>query len=256
MARRDNKSRFDQEYSSLVREFRRQAQSEDSVYLPTVQPTGQVDFVFIGMEPSLGHWARTPEEAEEKIGRGFKDFAFSTGDFILHHCIRQYLCHAQGSSYHITNLSKGAMKVKQANQNRDYRYSQWLELLEKELRIVKKETTRLVAIGKSVRAFLESSGFSNVYAILHYSQRAARYRTTWIEWDEDAFESFKRHVSSKDVIATAKSVTGQAQIEWSLTSPSLRRLESHDLTDSQKALVFGYQRYFAEQLSGMVGTSL
>jgi len=204
------------------------------------------------MEPSLGHWARTPEEAEEKIGRGFKDFAFSVGDFILHHGIRQYLCHAQGSSYHITNLSKGAMTVGEARRNREYRYNQWLELLEKELRIVKNETARVVAIGKSVRAFLESKGFSNVYAILHYSQQAARYRTTWIEWDRDAFESFRQQISSRDVIATAKSVARQAQIDWNLTSPSLRRLEHQDLTDSQKALMFGYRRYFTEQLSGPV----
>jgi len=204
------------------------------------------------MEPSLRHWARTREDAEEKIGRGFKDFAFSVGDFVLHHCIRQYLCREHGSSYHITNLSKGAMTVREADRNRECRYKQWLELLERELRIVKKETARVVAIGKSVRAFLESNGFSNIYTVLHYSQRAARYRTTWIEWDRDAFESFRQQTSSREIIATAKSVTRHARMDWDLTSPSLRRLESRDLTDSQKALMFGYQRYFTEKLSGPV----
>ena len=239
---------FDQEYSSLVQESSRLAKFEGNVYLPIIRPPRQVDYVFIGMEPSLRHWAKTPQEAEEKVGRGFKDFAFSVGDFILHHCIREYLCRNQGSTYYVTNLSKGAMTVREANDNPVERWERWLPLLRNELTLVRKRTTRLVAIGKSVDIFLASKGFSNIHTILHYSQQAARYRNKWVEWDEKAFENFKRQISGKDIIVTAKAVTEQAKMEWNLTSPGLRRLENRDLTDSQKMLMFGYKCYFIRQL--------
>jgi hypothetical protein len=247
---------FDQKYSSLVKKFSRLAKSEGNIYLPTIRPPRQVDYVFIGMEPSLGHWSKTPQEAEEKIGRGFKDFAFSVGDFILHHCIREYLCRNQSSTYYVTNLSKGAMTVREANDNPVERWERWLPLLRDELTLVQKRTTRFVAIGRSVDIFLASKGFSNVHTILHYSQQAAGYRNKWVEWNEKAFENFKRQVSGKDIIATAKAVTEQAKMEWNLTSSGLRRLERQDLTDSQKMLVFGYKCYFTRQLLGSASKSL
>ena len=253
MRQTENRSRFAREYCSLVERFRSRAESEGTVCLPMIPPTGKVDYVFVGMEPSFGHWARTPQQAEDKIGRGFKDYAFSVGDFILHHCIREYLCREDRSLYYITDLSKGAMTVKRAARHRLCRYKQWLDLLEKELALVSKETTAVIAIGKYVRAFLVSNGFVNIHAILHYSQQAARYRNKWMQWDETAFDSFKRQVSSKDIVATARSVTRQAEMDWDLTSPSLRRLENHDLTTSQKMLMFSYKCYFTRLLLGSTG---
>jgi hypothetical protein len=242
---------FDQKYSLLAQKFSRLAKSEGSVYLPTIRPIGQVDYVFVGMEPSLGRWAQTREEAEEKVARGFKNFMFSVEDFILHHCIREYLFCDPGSTYYVTDLSKGAMLTRTAIDKREERYKRWLPLFNEELKLVKKETTKLIAIGRDVRDFLGSNGFSNIRMILHYSQQAARYRNRWVEWDEKAFENFKRQVSNKDIIATARSITQQAQMDWNLTSPSLRRLETQDLTDSQKMLMFGYKYYFTHQPLGL-----
>lgn len=255
---------LEKDYAKLENKFRAQVEKgrrllscDDIVFLPLFpMPIHQVDYVFIGMEPSLRHWAKTKQEAEEKVKRGFKDFAFSIEDFILRHCIREYLCHNQDSTHYITNLSKGAMPITKANENRVKRWKQWLPLLRKELLLVEKETTKLIAIGRSVKDFLESNGFSGIHMILHYSQQAARYRNKWIEWDQKAFEKFKGQVSNKDIIATAKSVTLQAEMEWNLTSASLRRLESQDLSDSRKMLIFGYKCYFTQQLLGLVGKSL
>ncbi|MGA2670593.1 MAG: hypothetical protein ABSF21_04165 [Dehalococcoidia bacterium] len=250
---------FGKDYAKLENRFRVQVEEDrkllrcnDIVFLSqSMMPIHQVDYVFIGMEPSLRRWARTQQEAEEKIERGFKDFAFSIEDFILHHCIREYLYCNQDSTYYITNLSKGAMRVAKANEDRVKRWERWLRLLREELELVEKDTTRLIAIGRNVKDFLESNGFSDIHMILHYSQQAAGYRDKWIEWDQNAFEKFKRQVSNKDIIATAKSVTQQAKMDWTLTSASLRELETRDLTDSQKMLAFGYKCYFTRHLLGL-----
>ena len=97
---------FTENYEELEHSFRQQVKKDgdDSIYLPTIHPTECVDFLFIGMEPSLGHWAKDLEEAREKIRLGFKDFSYSILDFILHFCINQYLCY-DGSKYHITNIN-------------------------------------------------------------------------------------------------------------------------------------------------------
>jgi hypothetical protein len=241
---------FDRRYSSLVEKFMRLAESEGSVYLPTIRPAGPVDYVFIGMEPSLGHWARTPQQAEEKVRQGFTNFAFSIGDFILHYCIREYLCRSRGSTYYITDLSKGAMLTDEAKRDPEQRYEQWFEVLSDELALVEKRTTKTVAVGEAVKHFLESRGLSDIYVILHYSPQAAKYRQKWIQWDGKGFREFKGHVSNKDIIATARAVTRQAKMDWILTSPSLRKLETQDLTDSQKMLMFSYKCYFQSKILG------
>lgn len=241
---------FDQRYSSLVERSRRLAQSEGSVYLPTLRPAGPVDYVFVGMEPSLGHWAKTVQEAEERVRQGFTNFAFSIGDFILHYCIREYLCRSWGSTYYITDLSKGAMLTNEAKRKPEQRYRQWFEVLSDELALVRKETAKIVAIGKTVKHFLESNGLSDIHVVLHYSSQAAKYRKKWVRWDEERFWQFKRHVSNKRIIATARTITEQAKMDWSLTSASLRRLETRDLSDSQKMLMFGYKYYFERVILG------
>jgi hypothetical protein len=246
---------FDQKYSLLAQKFSKLAKSEGSVYLPTIRPVGPVDYVFIGMEPSLGHWASNQQEAEEKVRQGFTNFAFSIGDFILHYCIRKYLCCTPSSAYYITDLSKGAMLTNEARRDPEQRYKEWFEVLRDELALVEKETTKTVAIGKAVKHFLESNGLSDIHVILHYSSQASKYRRKWIQSDEKGFREFKRHVSNKDIIATAKTVTQQAKMDWILTSASLRKLESRDLTDSQKTLMFGYKCYFTQHLLGLSSES-
>ena len=44
----------------LEDEFAAAAAVDGDVYLPNFTPSGPVDAVLIGMEPSLGWWARTP----------------------------------------------------------------------------------------------------------------------------------------------------------------------------------------------------
>ena len=111
------------------------AEGEGDVFLPNPQPEGPVRYVLICMEPSLGRWARTADEARSRVKEGFRNFLFSTEDFIFHFCIRRYLCES-AERYHITDLSKGAMLVDRSGPARDERYDRWYPLLEDEINLV------------------------------------------------------------------------------------------------------------------------
>src|SRR4051794_40504440 len=95
---------FRSSYRRLESDMKTRAESDGDVFLPNPEPPGPADYIFIGMEPSLGRWARSPEEARAKVDAGFRNFVFSIEDFILHFCIKQCLCES-GQRYHITDLS-------------------------------------------------------------------------------------------------------------------------------------------------------
>src|SRR5258706_9281219 len=111
---------FRDSYCELEARMRVVAKDGDSVFLPNPEPLGPVDYVFVCMEPSLGRWARPPEEATSKVDAGFRNFMSSIEDFLLHFSIRQYLC-SSIQRYHLTDLAKGAMLVKDADVERAQR---------------------------------------------------------------------------------------------------------------------------------------
>jgi hypothetical protein len=96
------KMSFATQMRDLEREFAAAAAVDGDVYLPNFTPAGPVDAVLIGMEPSLGRWARTAAEAAPKIAAGFRNFMWSPEDFILHYAVRRSLCSA-GGTYHVTS---------------------------------------------------------------------------------------------------------------------------------------------------------
>jgi hypothetical protein len=100
------------------------AEADGDIFVPNPEPLGPVDYVFICMEPSLGRWAPSPDVARAKVEAGFRNFVFSIEDFILHFCIKQYLCEPT-QRYLITDWSKGAMLVEQAGVARTDRYDRW-----------------------------------------------------------------------------------------------------------------------------------
>ena len=112
---------FHAAYRALEKQMKDRAEADGDVFLPTAEPEGPAHYVLIAMEPSLGRWARSPDEARLKVEEGFRNFLSSVEVIILHFCIRQYLCGPE-ERYHITDLSKGAMLVGNAHLARDERY--------------------------------------------------------------------------------------------------------------------------------------
>lgn len=233
-------------YRELEARMKEFAENEDNVFLPNPEPLGPVEYVFVCMEPSLGGGARSEDEAKSKVEAGFRNFLSSIEDFILHFCIQQYLC-APMQRYHITDLSKGAMLVKQAGIERPQRYDRWYGLLVEELELIAKPGARIFAVGNVVGRHLERHAFPKPFTkVIHYSGLAARARAAGIVGHEDTFEEFKSSVSLQRVLATAEDVLMASAVPASFRDETLARLAKSQLSETRQQLIFNYKLAFEE----------
>lgn len=218
-------------------------EADGDVFLPNPEPLGPVEYVFVGMEPSLGRWARSPDEAKARVEAGFRNFVSSVEDFILHFCIRQYLCEPT-ERYHITDLSKGAMLVERASVDRSPRYDRWYGLLVEELDLVAKPGAGIFAVGNAVAQHLTRREFPRpITRVIHYSGQAGRARAAAIAGHEDVFEKFRNSVSLELLLATAKDVLNKS-VPANLRDETLARLAESELSLSRKQLIFNYKLAF------------
>lgn len=220
---------------------------ESSVYLPNMRPSGPVDYLFVGMEPSLGSWANTRSEAAEKIQQGFKNSMLSIGNFILHYCIRKYLCHA--TKYYITDLSKGAMRIEDASTKRQERWENWYFLFKDEFRVVTEKIPTVITIGQTPRNFLEIKNFwtekgLKPHSILHHSNQAAGHRKDMAKLFPEEFRQFPK-VSKSQILEIAKNILEESRMSKQLAETIMKPLKSAgDLTTSQQQLIFTYKVKF------------
>ena len=220
------------------------AEADGDVFLPNPEPLGPVEYVFVCMEPSLGRWARSAAEARSKIEAGFRNFVSSVEDFIFHFCIRQYLCEPT-QRYHITDLSKGAMLVKDADVARTERYDRWYDLLIEELNLVARPEAGIFAVGNVVARHLARRAFPRPFTkVIHYSGAAARARAAGITGHEDSFSEFRSSVSLDRFLATAADVLVAAAVPASHRDDTLARLARIRLTESRLQLIFNYKLAF------------
>ncbi len=196
-------------YDDLERSFRAQVDRDRAhaiervvqgwgVYLPCQEPEDQVDYIFVGMEPSFS-WADSTEEAEHKIAEGFRNFGMPKDErqtlALFRHSIERFLCKA-GETYQLTDVSKGAMPVAVAALDRDRRYEEWYPLLLEEVGIVGKPGAPVIAIGTKVKEFLQKHDLERetgrqLYSVLHYSNNAASHRRREAANDQEGFAEFK-----------------------------------------------------------------
>jgi hypothetical protein len=235
--------RFRASYEDL--EARMKTQAGDA-FLPNPEPSGPVEYVFICMEPSLGRWARSPSEAKARVEVGFRNFVSSVEEFILHFCIRQYLCEP-AERYHITDLSKGAMLVERASIDRSARYDSWYGLLGEELDLVAKPGAGIFAVGNAVAKYLTRPEFHRPFTrVIHYSGQAGRARAAAIAGHQDDFEKFRNSVSPQLLLATAKDVLNMS-VPANLRDETLARLARiarSELSLSRQQLIFNYKLAF------------
>jgi len=231
-------------YRELEAQMKVLAEADGDVFLPNPEPVGPVEYVFVCMEPSLGRWARSADEARSKVEAGFRNFLSSIEDFILHFCIQQYLC-APTQRYHITDLSKGAMLGERARVARPQRYDRWYGLLVKELNLVATSRTSIFAVGNAVAQQLERRAFPRLFTkVIHYSGLAVRARAAGIVGHEDRFEEFRSSVSLNQVLATAEDVLIAAAVPASFQDETLARLAKSQLSETRQQLIFNYKLAF------------
>jgi len=237
---------FATQIRDLEQKFAAAAAVDGDVYLPNFTPSGPVDAVLIGMEPSLGWWAHTPAEAAQKIAAGFRNFMYSPEDFILHYAARRFLCSA-GETYHITDISKGAMTVEKAHLDRSVRYARWAVLLDEELRLIAKPGAHIIGIGRDVCSFLERSGFDrNVTSIMHYSAQASPARNAAVRGQEAEFRAFSERLSMQAVVDVAEDLMRENSVSVAMSAETIARLRKAKLSESRKKLAFIYSTVFAK----------
>ena len=181
-------------YRNLEQRFRDQVEKDGGgqgggVYLPNVEPKSHADYIFVGMEPSFGRWAKSIEDAEKKIAEGFRNGAPAR----FTRCIEWFLCQP-GETYHLTDVSKGAMLVKVAGRDRKRRWEEWYPLLLEEIEIVGKPGAPVIAIGREVEVFLKKRDLKGLpfYAVPHYSYTAVAHFKREAEKDPEGFKAFTK----------------------------------------------------------------
>jgi hypothetical protein len=241
---------FRSAYRRLESAFQLQAESDSAVYLPNPRPIGPADFVFVAMEPSLGGWAGgSPDVGRGMVEEGYLNFIYDYEGFLLHHAARHYAC-GPGQTYHITDISKGAMPVKDAGIARTERYDRWFPLLADELRLVCHEGTTIYAIGSAVADFLKSKGRNPAGELLHYSQVAASFRKRAALERPDDFVRFASSIQHADIVATARKVMDVSGFPARFQDEVLVRLAKAGLTESRKHLLFTYKSTLSEYRTG------
>lgn len=237
---------FSEQYSELEGRFQEQVVRDnkdlgiDSSYVHNLIPPGPVDYVLIAMEPSTGG----PVKDTAQSSQIRRNFTLSVEDFILHYCIREYLC-LNDETYHLTDLAKGGMTIKSADEQRQARYDRWYPLLEKELRLLNKPSeTRLIAIGKGVATFLSRKiPRTRVERVLHYSRNAAGHRHKAIQPWREHFPEFSQTVDKNAFEESIKDVLTDADMDSYIGH---RPAGDDQLTESRKKLMFYYKNRFGE----------
>ncbi len=207
-----------------------------SIYLPNPVFTDTPEYCLIAMEPSLG--GMSPEMFHEWVNRGFLNFLYSEGDFILHYCAYTFLCNGS-FGYHITDISKGAMKTEVANSQRTKRYGNWLGILKQELMFFK--CPRRIAIGSHARDFLTKNNFSLVSSVIHYSQNnSARFRDYYAKHPDQTLTTI--HIKLREF---ATGLLNDLNYDSSLKHSILKKLFNNELSIWKKGLFLMYMDRFS-----------
>ena len=242
---------FSEQYAALEGKFKEQVEKDnedlgiESCFLANVAPKAPVDYVLVAMEPSR------PANIDS-----IKNFAVSVEDFILHFCAKEYLCKGECErTYHITDLSKGAMRVTDASSSpalRYERYKRWYPLLCEEIKLVARPNAPIIPVGHVVRDFLTVQKMSDLKdEILHYSQSAGPHRTKMPKRYPEQFSEFKDTVDLSDIKKAAKRVLGEAGLGPDEPQKTLKRLQrGKGLMKSRKQLMFTYKCQFEKILEG------
>ena len=192
--------------------------------------------------------ARRPPDWECVKDRENRNFCGSIYDFIFHYCIRNYLC-KEDQTYYLTDLSKGAMSVKQATATSRETYKRWYPLLVEELNLMaKSEGTHIIAIGRKVQTFLRKrTEFERIDWVSHYSRNATPYKIKAIQPCINEFPGFAETLNFDDVLNTTEDVLNRAGYsEASREDKHRKLLKGARFTNARKKSVFCYKKRFEE----------
>lgn len=184
-----------------------QAIADGNLFMPSLAPTGPVDFIVVGQEPSLRRWPRN-QDPMEMLRAGYRSIHPAN----VHFAIRKYLL-SPGERYCITDIAKGAMYGKTANTDaneREKRWARWWPLLQAEFARVSKSNTRMFALGDKVLGYLNRYRCRAILLRHYAAMERPNLREAAFAPYKGAFERFKATVSFDDVRATWQNVLDES----------------------------------------------
>ena len=243
---------FSEKYRKLEREFQKQVERDnielgiESRYVHNFVPRERVDYILIAMEPSCG----VPGDDDIESTQIARNFSWSVEDFLFHYSIREYLCQ-DGETYHLTDLAKGGMTVKDASKHRRWRYERWYPLLEKELRLLSKlEGVRIIAVGNQVARFLNRKPVGEgMKKVRHYSRVALSGIDKAIQNWREQFNQFSQSFDETSFRQVFEKSIGDVLHDAEMDTYVYHRPEGDGkcrLTESRKKLLFYYKTTFGE----------
>ena len=161
----------DPRWKGLISDFKERVELDKqdlgikSDFLYNLEICPKPKYLLLGMEPG---------KPEPEKGAGTTCFF----PIFLHYCAYKYLCGGE-FKYYISDLAKGAMDTKEANENREKRYLKWLPLFEREWKLLGKP--EIIVMSKGLYDMLDKNGYRRNLNIrddnyiLHYSPLAASH---------------------------------------------------------------------------------
>lgn len=235
--------------SSIIRSIKQAEPLCQLAYIPNIMPKKKVKYIFITMEPSFGRWAKDETNASQMLKRGFRNFLWSIEDFLFQYAISTYL----STSFYITDISKIAMLVSNAEKMRDKLYPQWINHLKEELEVFGRNDYRLFFVGNKVSQQLSSVFQSNQVAgtVLHYSSQAGTKRKELPSSLPEDYATFKKQKcpSVEDLQNFTKRLLQESNMDENLKNDTTKRLftKKNILSESRIMLLFSYYVAFVKE---------
>lgn len=208
-----------------------------SIYLPNTVFTEKPKYCLITAEPSLS--GMPPAAFQGLIDRGFTNFLFSRGDFVLQYCAYKFLC-GENFDFIVTDLSKGAMTVNNAGVRRDTRYNAWLAILQQELMFY--GNPRKIAVGRVVETFLDNNRLEAELYTRHYSgNNNADFKNFYDQHPEDQHLANDLDERLRDFI---EELFSKINYPDDLRHETLNRIFRNPLPISSKGMSLEYRHEF------------
>ena len=198
---------FTQAYSELEDKFKSMVDLDDrchdikSLFLPNVEPTGQVDYVLVGMEPGLSGCDKDFETAKKKIAESkCENWGRCPQTSTLVFAVWKYLCGKDKTKYYFTDLAHGTMKAGSKGTKDPSKYERWYPLFEEELALVAKPNAKIISIGNTVSKFLAEKGLhGQAGMVAHPAPMGLGSAGKTILANKERWDKFLQDTASKDM---------------------------------------------------------
>jgi hypothetical protein len=251
----DFEKKAGEEVPRIIGHLKQEYPNREMVYLPNVSPKQKERNILIAMEPSF-KWAKDEADGMAKVRKGFRNFFFSVEDMIVHFCAGRYL----GGGYHITDVSKIAIKTKDAAAIREEAWMKQRDLLIEELKLIGTDDCQIIPIGESSPGGSGNWVQNNLHGhpllkhfrfrepVLHYSWTASKHRTRAAVANAVGFKTFCSEWNPGDFVRNTNGCLNRME-DCEAVKESLRKRCSVRISESRLHLAFTYKTAF-ERIKG------